>query len=30
LINALRKAVPGLKKVQPKGKLGDEPSDASE
>jgi hypothetical protein len=29
-MNALRKAVPGLKKVQPEGKLGDEPSDAFE
>jgi hypothetical protein len=30
LINALRKAVPGLEKVQPEGKLGHEQSDDSE
>jgi hypothetical protein len=30
LINALRKAVPGLEKAQPKGKLGHEQSDDSE
>ena len=30
LITALRKAVPGLEKVQPKGKLAHGPSDDSE